>query len=402
MKVAIVTGGFFAAFSSKSGAVETLVQYLIEENERAHKLDLVVFSCADSESEKKTRSLLNTRFEYFQVPMLIRIADKIIYCIAKNVLHRNKHLSYRYVLQRMLFIYNTGRALAAESFDRIVFENSPSLLLALHISNNKKIYMNKYIYHMHNIIPSFFGCEDDMLACRKVLGVSNYALNELQKFSGGKFDDARLAVLRNNVDERVFTGKISLARDRELRRRYGIPNDAKIILFGGRLTPEKGALEMVRAFSKLVDMNVYLLIMGSYYYGSKMRSDYEQHVEQAAREYSDRIVFTGFIPHSEMPDYYALADVVCAPSVGSDSAPLAVIEPLTAGCPVVTTQIGGIPEYATDGVDSVVLPIGGELEDSLAAAIRGILTESIRLHRKESTFWNISSFYENFVRLVSE
>lgn len=335
-------------------------------------------------------------------PLPVRAADCLIYFIAKVVLRKKRHFSYRYILQRLWFIRSVGKGLAKEPVDRIVFENSPTLLMALRVKGNRERYADKWMYHMHNIVPSFFGCEEDMLACRKVLGVSEYALRELQEFSGNRFDASRLVVLRNKVDERVFTGKISPERAAELRTRHGIADDAKIVLFGGRLTPEKGALELIKAFGKLADMNAVLLVVGAYYYGSKMKSEYEERLETAAKSLGDRIVFTGFVAHDEMPDYYALADVVCAPSVASDSAPLAVIEPLTAGRPVVTTQIGGIPEYATDGVDSVVLPLGEGLEDRLATAIRGVLAGEIRLGANESESWDVASFYRDFVRLVGE
>lgn len=401
MRVAIVTGGFFSLFSSKNGAVETLAEEIVTQNEACGDVELVVYSAYDAESEAATRGMGHARFEYIGTPAPVRLGDRIIYFIAKDVLRKKKHLSYRYILQRLHFIHSVGKGLAKDPVDRIVFENSPTLLMALRVKGNRRRYAGKWLYHMHNVVPSFFGCDEDMLACRKVLGVSRYALGELQAFSGGRFDESKMVVLRNKVDEHVFTGKITEERACELRARHGIPEGAKVVLFGGRLTPEKGALELIEAFSRVGDENAVLLIIGAYYYGSQMKSEYDERLEAAA-SLGNRIVFTGFVPHDEMPDYYALADVVCAPSVASDSAPLAVIEPLTAGRPVVTTRIGGIPEYATDGLDSVVVELGDGLEDRLAAAIGGVLDGGIRLGRNEGEDWSVSSYYEGFVRLVCE
>lgn len=402
MRVAIVTGGFFTLFSSKNGAVETLAEEIVLQNEVVGDLDLVIYGIADDEAKSNTKGFKKCSFKHIETPLLVRAGDRFIYFVAKDILRKKKHLSYRYILQRLWFIRTVGKGLAEEPVDRIVFENSPTLLMALRVKDNRQRYAGKWMYHMHNVVPSFFGCEDDMLACRKVLGVSEYALGELQKFAGNKFDESKLVVLRNKVDEKVFTGEIAPERAAELRARHGIADDAKVVLFGGRLTPEKGALELIEAFGKLGDVNAVLLVVGAYYYGSQMKSEYEERLEAAAKSLGGRIVFTGFVAHDEMPDYYALADVVCAPSVASDSAPLAVIEPLTAGRPVVTTRIGGIPEYATDGVDSVVLPLGEGLEDRLAAAIRGVLSGEVRLGLNEAKSWDIASFYTDFVRLVSE
>lgn len=402
MRVAIVTGGFFTLFSSKNGAVETLSEEIVCQNEVVGDLDLVVYGIADDEAKSNTKGFKNCSFEYIGVPLPVLAGDRIIYFIAKDILRKTKHLSYRYILQRLWFIRSVGKGLAKEPVDRIVFENSPTLLMALRVKDNRDRYANKWMYHMHNILPSFFGCEEDMLACRKVLGVSEYVLRELREFSGNRFDERKLVVLRNRVDERAFTGEISPERAQGLREKHCIPEGAKVVLFGGRLTSEKGALELIEAFGKLGDMNVVLLVLGSYYYGSKMCSEYEIRLQEAAKSLGERIIFTGFVAHDEMPDYYALADVVCAPSVWSDPAPLAVIEPLTAGRPLITTEMGGIPEYATDGVDSVVLPLGEAFEDRLAAAIRGVLDGQIQLSANKAESWDVASYYRDFVRFVSE
>ena len=402
MRVAIVTGGYFPVPPTKGGAVETLVEYIIQQNETKHELDLVVYSCDDADARRESQGFSATEFRFVDTPALLRAGDRIVYFLTKNVLRKKKHMSYRYILQRLHFIRSVGKSLAQEGFDRVVFENHPTLLGALDVSSNSEHYADKCIYHMHNVFGSFFGRKEELLSCRRVLGVSNYTLEGLKKLSQGEIDDSKLKVLRNRVDENVFTGNISPERAQELRQRHSIPDGAKVVLFGGRLTWEKGALELIEAFGKLGDVNAVLLVVGAYYYGSQMKSEYEERLEAAAKSLGGRIVFTGFVAHDEMPDYYALADVVCAPSVASDSAPLAVIEPLTAGRPVVTTRIGGIPEYATDGVDSVVLPLGEGLEDRLAAAIRGVLSGEVRLGVNEAESWDIASFYTDFVRLVSE
>lgn len=402
MRIAIVTGGYFPVPPTKGGAAEALVQYLIEQNEDAKALEFVVYSCDDPDAKAWSESFGATVFSFVRIPVVVRALDRIIYFLAKDVLRKKKHMSYRYILQRLHFIRSVGKDLAKNPVDRVVFENSPTLFMSMRVAGNWERYANRCIYHMHNVIPGFFGCEKEFFACRRVLGVSKYTLGELKKLSGENIDDNRLVVLRNKVDESVFTGKITEGRRKELRLRHGIPSSAKVVLFGGRLTSEKGALQLIEAFSKLDDMDAVLLVLGSYYYGSKMKSEYEGHLEAAAKALGRKIVFTGFVDHSDMPDYYALADVVCAPSVWSDSAPLAVIEPLTAGRPVITTNIGGIPEYATDGVDSVVLPPDASLVDRLAEAIRGVLSGDIQLHTNPAADWHVRSYYDDFVKLVSE
>lgn len=402
MKVALITSGYFPVPPSKGGAVEALVQYLIEQNEKRGGLELIVYSCDDPNACVQAEVFSRCTFRFVRTPAVVRGLDRLVYFVAKNVLRKQKHMSYRYIFQRLHFIWSAGRGLAAEPVDRVVFENSPTLLMSMRVAGNKERYADRCIYHMHNVVPGLFGCEEEIFSCRRVFGVSRYTLGELKGLANGRLDDSKLFVLKNRVDESIFTGRISDERASELRTRHGVSSDAKVVLFGGRLTPEKGALELVEAFSRLRSDNVVLLVLGSYYYGSEMRSEYEEKLAAAAESLGDSIVFTGFIDHADMPDYYALADVVCAPSVWSDSAPLAVIEPLTAGRPLITTEMGGIPEYATDGVDSVVLPVDDQLVHNLAEAIDSILGGEIVLRKSDAAGWRVSSFYDDFVRLVSE
>lgn len=402
MRLAIVTGGFFSVPLTDGGAVEALVQSIVDENEKRRELDLVVYSCYDPDSEALARTYRYAEFRFVKIPEVVKAVDRVVYWVFKNVLGKKKHLSYRYLFQRLRYVRSVGRDLAKRPVDRIVFENHPTLLMSLRMRGNGERYEGRYFYHVHNILSGFYGCEKEMLGCRKVLGVSGYALREIAKLAQGRFSASRLAMHRNKVDEGIFTGMLGEDEALALRIKHGIPDGARVVLFGGRLCPEKGALELVEAFAKVETEEAVLLVLGSYYYGSKMKSEYEMKLSSAAESLGDRIIFTGFVKHEEMPSYYAMADVVVAPSVWSDSAPLAVIEPLTAKRPVVTTAMGGIPEYATDGVDSVILPVDDDLVGNLAKSIDAILDGSIRLVQNVDADWSVKSYYDDFCRLVGE
>ena len=69
-----------------------------------------------------------------------------------------------------------------------------------------------------------------------------------------------------------------------------------------------------------------------------------------------------------MPAIYAMADVCVLPSIWNDPAPLAVIESLVSGKPLITTRSGGIPEYA-DGQSAIILERDGKLQKQLVRAM---------------------------------
>ena len=400
MKVAIVTSGYFPVPPTRGGAVEALVQYLLEENERQDKIDLIVYSCYDEDAVTKSVEYPKTDFVFIRTPVLIKAADKIVYFLAKYIMRKKKHLSFRYILQRVHFIRSVGCNLARDTVDRIVLENHPTLLGVLDVKDNRRRYENKCIYHCHNAVSGFFGRKNDLVGCRSIVGVSDFVLRDLEISCGASLARDRLFVLKNRVDQRALN-KVSLSDVSALRHRYSLPLAARVILFAGRLCEEKGALQLIEAFSLLEEKNSVLLILGSYYFGSSMKSAYEDELRARAERLGDRIVFTGFVAHEEMPVFYALADVVVAPSICVDAAPLSVVEPLTAGRPLVTTARGGIPEYATDGVDSVVLEVNDQLVGNMANAIDGILSGRINLEKSNSYDLSLASFYREFVGLVS-
>lgn len=399
-KVAIVTSGFLPIPPTKGGAVETLVEYIVEENERKHGLDLVVYSSYEAEAERASESFSATEVRFVRTPFPVEVADRAIYFLAKNILHKEKHLSYRYILQRLFFIRQVGRDLALERFDRVVFENHPTLLGALKFSDNASKYANKSIYHLHNEFAGLFGCEKEMAGCRRVVGVSHFILEHCFRYFESFPGPERWAVLKNRADFRGLSASEESVLS--LRHRFSIPEGAKVVLFAGRLCREKGALELVEAFSRLQMTDSVLLILGAYYFGSEMRSSYESRLRSKAEALSNRVVFTGYVDHREMGAFYALADVVVVPSIEVDAAPLSVIEPLTVGRPVVTTRVGGIPEYATDGVDSVVLDVDDRLVDNIADAIDGVLQGRIQLQRCSSYDLSLTAYYDEFIKLVTE
>ena len=242
-----------------------------------------------------------------KIPEVVKAVDRVVYWVFKNVLGKKKHLSYRYLFQRLRYVRSVGRDLAKRPVDRIVFENHPTLLMSLRMRGNGERYEGRYFYHVHNILSGFYGCEKEMLGCRKVLGVSGYALREIAKLAQGRFSASRLAMLRNKVDEGIFTGMLGEDEALALRIKHGIPDGARVVLFGGRLCPEKGALELVEAFAKVETRGSrFCSFSGPIYYGSKMKSEYEMKLSSAAESFGgDRIIFTGFVKHEEMPSYYA-------------------------------------------------------------------------------------------------
>ena len=102
-------------------------------------------------------------------------------------------------------------------------------------------------------------------------------------------------------------------------------------------------------------------------------SPFEQKLRDLASNpvVKDRIIFTGFVNYEDMPAIYAMADICVLPSIWDDPAPLAVIESLVSGKPLITTRSGGIPEYA-DEQSAIILERDEKLQERLVKAMTEI------------------------------
>jgi spore coat protein SA len=404
MRVAIITSGYFPVPATLGGAVEALDEYLINQNEIQAKMELVVFSSYSAQAESIAKSYRNTKIVFIKSFKLIEVGDKCLYWFAKNVLKKEKHMSYRYILQRLYFIECVSQKLKMENYDKVVLENHASLFRILKKHNNYRKYLGKYYYHLHNVVTSNYGCDIIIKNCKKILGVSDYINSTLAAFLKEPVDN-KYTVYRNRVDETRFRAEYTLEELTQFKKQYGLPFNAKIILFAGRINPEKGIKELLIAFSKVENKEAKLVIVGSYYFGSNMHSAFEQELENLVKEISDKIIFTGYMRYSDMPKLYTVADLVVIPSMWDDPAPLTVIETLTAGRPLITTYSGGIPEYADEHC-AILLNRDDKVIDNLKVSIERLLTndalrENLSKSAKKTTEnWTLDNFYNDFVHLL--
>lgn len=373
-KVAIITSGYLPVPNVLGGAVEALDTMLIHENERNPLLDLTVFSSWVDGVDEAIQGIGHTRFSFVKTPILLRVVDYLVYLVAKYVLRKKKLMSYRYIIQRLWYIRRVSKRLSNENFDAVIIENHSTLFMTMKFFDNDKRYAGKLYYHLHNKVIKDFGCGEEIAQVHKVLGVSNYIVDSLDKFlhihEGSGLKPEQCAVLRNCIDTEAFNpaNKNTQLAGGMWRKKLDIREDEIVFLFSGRLTREKGAEELLKAFMSADFDNARLVVAGSVFFDSKISSSFENHLHLIAEGSANRILFTGFVDYTEMPGIYAMSDVCCLPSIWDDPAPLAVIESLASGRPLITTRSGGIPEYA-DERSAIILDRDDTLSEKLSNAM---------------------------------
>jgi len=157
----------------------------------------------------------------------------------------------------------------------------------------------------------------------------------------------------NGVDASRFAPNPKLTqRAAALRRHFGIPERAAVILFVGRLTRDKGIPELTEAFLQLDKQfpDVRLLLAGCFEKEDPLPVDTRR---QIARH--PHIIFAG--PVQDTPTFYAAADIVVLPS-HREGLPTVVLEAQAAGRPVVAAQATGIVDLVADGKTGLLFPVG--------------------------------------------
>jgi glycosyltransferase involved in cell wall biosynthesis len=131
------------------------------------------------------------------------------------------------------------------------------------------------------------------------------------------------------------------ARDKN-RHALGIAPDARVVLFVGRLAPEKGPDVLTDVAHKvLAEMeNAIFLIVGD---GPSMPA-----LRGRLRDALPRVILAG--QHEDVTPFYRAADVLFLPS-RSEGLPMTLIEAFAHGLPAVASHVGGIPEVVQDGVN---------------------------------------------------
>jgi glycosyltransferase involved in cell wall biosynthesis len=152
------------------------------------------------------------------------------------------------------------------------------------------------------------------------------------------------------------------------RRELGIDEGARVVLTVGRLSAQKGLLDLVDVAEATADSDPCwrFVVIGE----GEMRAELQAGI--ADRRLGARVALLGRQAPAALPRWMAAADVLVQPS-HFEGLPATVLEALACGCPVVATAVGGVPDLAIPAELGRVVPPRRPAE--LAAAIRDVLSE---------------------------
>jgi glycosyltransferase involved in cell wall biosynthesis len=183
--------------------------------------------------------------------------------------------------------------------------------------------------------------------------------------------DSRIVPTPFVVDNAWWRQRASEVNRSDVRRQWGIPEDALVVLFCAKLQPWKRPDDLLRAFAKANVAGTYLVFAGD----GSMRAGLEAEAKELG--ISERTRFLGFVNQTGLPAVYRSADLFAMPSE-YDPCPVVVCEAMLCGCPVILSdEVRGRFDLVNEGRTGFIYPCGNV--DAMAKILAAILSDRAKL-----------------------
>ena len=386
MKIAILTCGILPIPAVQGGAVENLIDFYLEYNNQKRLHDITVYSPWDARVEKHPALSSDVNhYVFIDTSSLKARIERRIY----KYFHSNEYYNHfiEYYFEKIYSIIKN------QDYDCTLLENCPGYAYKLSQRGYKNL-----ILHLHNELLHSRSRYHDIIfnSLTKILTVSDYIKGRVATIQPSD----KIQTVHNGIDLNNFTIKNT---NNISRKDIGFTEDDFVMVYSGRINKDKGVSELIDAMLRLKEYpNIKLMIIGGSFFGNTDHEDeFIRLLKDKAKAIQDRIIFTGFIPYKNMPDYLQIADIAVIPSIWNDPFPTTELEAQAMGLPIITTRRGGIPEEVTKE-NAILLETDGQLIDNLSSSILQlyqhpeIRKQMAKASLKHSKCFDRNTFAKNF------
>lgn len=394
-KIAIICPANYPVPSVKGGAIETLIEIFIKENEIYGQYDIILYSYHNNEAVLQSKIYKNTKFIFFKEKKII----KNLHSLTRKVVRKGLKIDLN-----SLFMSKVIKDIKIKNINKILIEGNINQVIPI-----KKSLIKSDIYlHIHHDAFNYYNPNNRMIAncCKKIITVSDYIKQRTYENLHLDSNLCKIETLKNCTDIRRFNKSLYINERNKLRMKYGIEDSEVLILFSGRILEIKGVRELILAFKKYcLDLNAKLMIVGNAGFANSIQDNYDRELLEISSDIGNKIIFTGFIHNSILPKIHAMAEIAVVPSIWDEPAGLVVIEALSSGIPVIVTDSGGIPEYINNKC-SIVIERDENLIDNIGKALVELINnkkkrEDMSLEaRKCASKFNTEKYYKDLIKIL--
>ncbi len=186
----------------------------------------------------------------------------------------------------------------------------------------------------------------------------------------------------------------------KIKERYAVDSDTSLLMYIGRVSFEKRLDLLLKAYKSLrakIADPVYLLVAGD---GPHIDAYKKQAAHLGLTQ--EEIGFTGWIPHKQLPPYYAAADVFVSPS-DTETQGLTFVEAMSQATPVIGVKAGGVQNLIENKRNGFLVPPNDI--DSIEKSLRILIKDrELRINMGEQAYqtaqeYTLERFGENLIRV---
>jgi glycosyltransferase involved in cell wall biosynthesis len=213
------------------------------------------------------------------------------------------------------------------------------------------------------------------------------------------FGQERVKIMPMGIDLRKFKP----LNKNEVKEKLGLDLNKTYLLYVGRLLKSKGLKTLLVGLKYALEKlpNLELILIGEGPYENELR------IISRVLGIEKNALFKGYIPHEELPMYYNAADVFVFPSL-SESWGMAPLEALSCKTPVISTNVGCIPQVAKEVGGITIVPKQNSL--AIKEAIIKVLDQldyirkEIRLEMLKKYSWDniINELIEIYTKILKD
>ena len=373
--------------ATKGGAIEGLLQLLLDENEKRGQFEFVVMSPYDEDAFKRSRDYKHSTFYYFKTGILDKILDfvfRVLYKISFSLIPK---------YSTRIGFYEGIRS--EEQPDITILDGDYTQITAIEKQEPTILYLHILPLMLKKQRGNSIIAKND-----ETWVISDFVKKEMEKYIKPNHHD-KIQIIKNAVNLNLF--KQDDDGRTQIREKFGYTKKDRVILFCGRLVEDKGILDLVNAMDGLPD-NAKLLVVGSPNFADKTKSIFVNELKQKT-EANPNINFSGYVNHEELYKYYSASDIVCTPSKCKEAACLVNLEAMACGKPIITSSDGGIPEYVKDS--AIIIDEENRVQ-SIHKNILNLLKNKDFLSTYSEKAYNtskeygVNQYYDSFEKMIND
>lgn len=392
-RIAIIGPESFPIPAVKGGAIESLVTQTLDMNELYKRLDITVFTVKDK--------LLDNVSDKYQSCRIVQISRGGILAFWLQIYRVLRKLSCYKLPFKSSYMIRVNNLLIKEQFDLVCFHTSCEQVLQLSPKIRSKVIYSVASDYLTSNIPGI----DKLIKRVDYFSSNKYICDRIHNLLGVGYE--KLNIGKGGLDISLDPAETRVKIRSEIRAKHGLSDKDVVVLYCGRLSPEKGPLQLIQSVQRV--RNCKLIVVGGADFSSNKQTGYVKLIKAEAEKCEGRVIFTGYLKdHRDLKKYAYTADISVVPSICNEAGSVALLEFRVAALPTLASDKGGMSNHAAGNV--VFVHCDENFVDNLSHELQRLVDdpeERMRLSKlarigieewsNEARYNRICAFYEKVI-----